>query len=215
MWACPTIWMEASLRLALRHLVPHHAQELVRGGAETLAQKALSLDPASTLGYRLLAEVDVAHGRFRLALAQIDRALTLNPGDADALGERGAILVLAGRAEEALPWIERALRIDPGSASRPAFYLGEAYYFLDRYSDAVEALDQAVSGNLGYNTQYAGRSVLAAAYAQLDKPQDAERERAIAMRMAPFLDAERFASQFGTQQARNKMLEGLKKAGFH
>jgi adenylate cyclase len=86
------------------------------GRAETLAQKALSLDPASTRGYRLLAEVDLARGRFQLALAQIDRALTLNPGDADALGERGAILVLAGRAEEALPWIER------GSASIPAVH---------------------------------------------------------------------------------------------
>jgi hypothetical protein len=33
--------------------------------------------------------------------------------------------------------------------------------------------------------------------------------------MAPFLSAERFASQFGTQQARDyNMLEGLKKAGF-
>jgi hypothetical protein len=56
---------------------------------------------------------------------------------------------------------------------------------------------------------------LAAAYAQLSRPRDAERERTIAMRMAPFLDAERFASQFGTQQVRNKMLEGLEKAGFH
>ena len=34
------------------------------------------------------------------------------------------------------------------------------------------------------------------------------------MRMSPFLDAERFAGQFGTQDARDHMLEGLKKAGF-
>jgi hypothetical protein len=32
--------------------------------------------------------------------------------------------------------------------------------------------------------------------------------------MAPFLDANRFASQFGTQEARDQMLGGLKKAGF-
>jgi hypothetical protein len=35
------------------------------------------------------------------------------------------------------------------------------------------------------------------------------------MRIAPFLDAERFASQFGTLTAHDHMLEGLKKAGFH
>ena len=60
-----------------------------------------------------------------------------------------------------------------------------------------------------------GRSILAATYAQLDRRQEAERERATVIRMAPFLAAERLASQFGTQEARDHMLEGLKKAGFH
>jgi hypothetical protein len=32
--------------------------------------------------------------------------------------------------------------------------------------------------------------------------------------MAPFLDAKRFAAQFGSQEARDHLLEGLKKAGF-
>jgi len=56
---------------------------------------------------------------------------------------------------------------------------------------------------------------MAAAYAQLERRSEAERERTAAMSIAPFLDAERFASQFGTQMAHDKMLEGLKKAGFH
>jgi hypothetical protein len=55
---------------------------------------------------------------------------------------------------------------------------------------------------------------LAATYAQLGRDQDADRERALVMRMAPFLNAERFAGQFGTQEARDHMLDGLKKAGF-
>jgi hypothetical protein len=76
-------------------------------------------------------------------------------------------------------------------------------------------MDHALAGGLGRNTQVTGRSVLAAAYAQLDRRTDAERERSAAMRMAPLLDAERFASQFGTQTAHDHMLEGLKKAGFH
>ena len=59
-----------------------------------------------------------------------------------------------------------------------------------------------------------GRPVLAATYGQLNKLRDAERERAAAMRVSPFFDAERFAGQFGTQEARDHMLEGLKKAGF-
>ena len=182
--------------------------------AETLAQKALSLDPASTAGYRLLAELDIMKGRFDLALGQTDRVLEINPSDADGYMTRGNTLVWAGRAAEAVPWLEGALRFDRANARAPV-NLGIAYYFLDRYGEAVETLDRALAGSLGRNTQLMGRPVLAAAYAQLNRPVDAERERAVVMRMSPFLDAERFAGQFGTQEARDHMLEGLKKAGFH
>jgi tetratricopeptide (TPR) repeat protein len=138
----------------------------------------------------------------------------MNPSDAKSFVNRGEILVWAGRAAEALPWLEGVLRLDSANA-RASFLLGTAYYFLDRYSASVEAMDPALAGNLGHNTQVSGRSVLAAAYAQLNRRPDAERERNAAMRIAPFLDAERFASQFGTQTAHDHMLEGLKKAGFH
>jgi hypothetical protein len=40
--------------------------------------------------------------------------------------------------------------------------------------------------------------VLAATYGQLNKLQDAERERTAAMQVSPFFDADRFAGQFGT-----------------
>ncbi len=56
--------------------------------------------------------------------------------------------------------------------------------------------------------------VRAAAYARLGKTQDARREHAVIDRIAPFFDAERFAAQFGTADARRDMLEGLKAAGF-
>ena len=75
-------------------------------------------------------------------------------------------------------------------------------------------MDRGLAGNLGRNTQLMGRPILAATYAELGRPQDAERERIAVMRMAPFLSAERFAGQFGTPEARAHMLDGLKKAGF-
>jgi adenylate cyclase len=188
------------------------ADDLAR--AETLAQKALLLDSASTTAYRLLAEVHLARRNFDLALGQIDRALKINPSDAESFSMRGSILVWAGSAAEALPWLEGALRLDNANA-RATFLLGTAYYFLDRYSASIEAMDHALAGSLGLNTQVSGRSILAAAYAQLDRRSEAERERNAAMRIAPLLNAERFASQFGTQTAHDHMLEGLKKAGFH
>jgi len=182
--------------------------------AETLGQKALSLDSESTTAYRLLAEVHLAKRRFDLALGQIDRALEINPSDAECFLMRGSILLWAGRAAEALSWIEGALRLDSANA-RATLDLGMAYYFLDRYGESVETMDRALAASHGHNTQVTGRSVLAATYAQLDRRPDAERERNAVMRIAPVLDAERFASQFGTQAAHDHMLAGLKKAGFH
>jgi TolB-like protein/cytochrome c-type biogenesis protein CcmH/NrfG len=206
----------AELGLSIREAVASGWTEFVAddlGRAETLAQKALSLDPASTAAYRLLAEINLARGRFDLALGQTERVLEINPNDAESFTTRGNILLWSGRAAEALPWFEGALRFDHANA-RTAHLLGIAYYFLARYGEAVEAIDRGLAGSLGRNLQLMGRTILAATYAQLGRDQDAGRERALVIRMAPFLNAERFAGQFGTQEARDHMLEGLKKAGF-
>jgi hypothetical protein len=48
----------------------------------------------------------------------------------------------------------------------------------------------------------------------MGRSQDAEAERVISTHLSPFFDAEQFAAQFGTQEAHDHMLEGLKKAGF-
>jgi class 3 adenylate cyclase/TolB-like protein/Tfp pilus assembly protein PilF len=181
--------------------------------AETQAQKALSLDPSLTTTYRLLAEIHSMQGKIDLALDDTGRALEINPNDAESSSERGAMLMWAGKAKEALPWLQGALRLDPTSA-RADFLLGMADYFVERYGEAIEAMNRCLTGNLGRTTQLMGRPVLAASYAQLSRPQDAERERTTVMRMSPFFDTERFAGQFGTQEARDHMMDGLKKAGF-
>jgi adenylate cyclase len=163
--------------------------------------------------YRLLAEIDNMRGRTDLALEQSKRAIEINPNDAESCATRGEMLMFAGRAEEGVSWLKDALRLDP-TAARADFLLGMAYYFMGRYGEAVEVMSQGLTGNLGRTIQVTGRTVLAATYAQLNRMEDAERERIVVMRMSPFLNAERFAAQFGTQQARDHMLEGLKKAGF-
>lgn len=181
--------------------------------AEALAKRALALDPATSRAYQVLSLINLFGKRYDLALAQIDRALELNPSDADNYSLRGAVLMWAGRSAEALPWLEGALRFDRANGYTAA-HLCMAYYFLRRYTEAIAACDRGLSHKLGRNTQINLRPVLAAVYAALDQPQDAMRERAIVGRLWPFLDARTFAAQFGTEEARDHMLEGMRKAGF-
>jgi len=152
-------------------------------------------------------------GHFDLALDAVRRAIEINPNDAQSIIALAETLLWAGRATEALPRLQDALHLDPTNGETN-FLLGIAYFFLERYGEAVEAMSRGLAGNLGRTTQLTGRPVLAASYAELDRPQDAKRERDVAMRQSPFFDAERFAGQFGTEEARNHMLQGLKKAGF-
>jgi adenylate cyclase len=187
------------------------AEDLER--AEALAKKALVLDPATTRAYRLLSLINVFRKRYDLALAQIDRALEINPSDADNYAYRGVILTWAGRAADALPWLEGALRFDRANGFAAA-RLCTTYYLLRRYTDAVDACDRGLSRDPGHNTQMITHPVLAAVYAELNRQPDAERERAIVARIWPFFDARMFAAQFATEEAQNYMLEGLKKAGF-
>jgi tetratricopeptide (TPR) repeat protein len=182
--------------------------------AESLAQKALALDPTNTRAYRVLALIHLYRKRYDLALAQIDRALEINPSDADNFAYRGAILMWSGKAAEAVPWLEGALRSDPANGFA-ADRLCMAYYLLHRFIEAVDACDRALSRNPGRSDQMIAHPLLAAVYAELGRQQDADKERAITMRLWPFLDARTFAAQFGTEEARNQMLDGLEKAGFH
>jgi adenylate cyclase len=181
--------------------------------AAALAQKALTLNPATTRAYHVLGSVHGFRRRYDLALTQIDRALGFNPSDAGNYVQRGTILVMAGRAVEALQWLEGALHFDRANGSAAA-WLCIAYYFLSRYAEAVDACDLGLSRNAGRNTQMTLHVILAATYAALNREQDTMRERAIVARLWPFFDARAFAAQFGTEEARNYMLEGLRKAGF-
>jgi tetratricopeptide (TPR) repeat protein len=122
----------------------------VLGHAETLAQKALSLDPATTNAHRLLAEIDLMRRHSDLALGQVERALEINPSDADSFTTRGIVLLFAGRAAEAAPWLEGALRLDRANTRAPV-HLGMAYYFFGRYGEAVKVIDRALAGNRGRN----------------------------------------------------------------
>ncbi len=182
--------------------------------AETLANKALELDPMTTAAWRLLANINVFwNNNYSAAEAYVDRALAVNPSDAGNFLTRGYILIFAGKPAEAIPWLEGALRID-GVNARAAMNLGVARYLLGQYKQAIASLDQALIHTTGRILQLHIRPVLAAAHARLGQQQQAEREREALLRLTPFFDADRYAAQFSNDIQRQDMIAGLRAAGF-
>jgi adenylate cyclase len=74
------------------------------------AQTALKLDSNDALARIILAWALIGHGRWDEAELELDRVLSLKPGDADVLAEAGHALKNVGRVEVGIALLEEARR---------------------------------------------------------------------------------------------------------
>jgi TolB-like protein/Tfp pilus assembly protein PilF len=153
--------------------------------------------------------------------AHFDRALTLNPNDADVAAVFANILVYWGRWREALVWIEAAKRLNPFPPNLYHWYHALALYAGRRHRDAIEALKQTRSLHCW------AHGLLAACHAQIGMREEARselnrfiRERHLELRQngepIPINDldlAQIRADRYRRAPDRKHFLEGLRKAG--
>ena len=76
------------------------------------------------------------------AAAAQERAVRLNPTDAEAVRMLGVYIRRAGRPKEALPWFDEAIKLRPGWAS-PHWARGRTLEQLRHHADAVRSLQHA------------------------------------------------------------------------
>jgi TolB-like protein/DNA-binding winged helix-turn-helix (wHTH) protein/cytochrome c-type biogenesis protein CcmH/NrfG len=179
---------------------------------EAEAGEALRLDPADVRGRILLARSYIAYNRYPEAQAQIDRAIAINPSDADALAGRGNILVWLGKTDAAIETLKLAQRIDPELNDFDNFALTLAYYLKRDYPAAIEQAELNLRKNPG---AHFNRAVLAAAYAQAERPADAARVAADIRRTDPTFEAAEFGNKFLNAGDLDRLREGLRKAGLY
>jgi tetratricopeptide (TPR) repeat protein len=161
--------------------------------AEQLAQKALSSDTGNLDAHRILAKIHTIQMQYERALVDIDRALALNPSDADSHGQRGATLLWMGRLEEAIAALESAFALNPNQEVNNVIDLGLAYYTSRRHDEAVRFLERET---LRHPDSPFVSAVLAAAYGQLGRTADAERMAQMVRRRLPVFDPQTFGSRF-------------------
>ena len=175
--------------------------------AEELAIKALTLDHSEVRARVILARVHIFHQRYKQAEAEIERAMAINPNDAQSLAGRGNILMWLGQTDAAIEALEQAQRIDPDLNAIDRFALGLAYYLKRRYDAAIELAELNLRETAG------SRIVLAAAYAQQNRTEDAARIVTEIRRIDPTFDAQEFGTKFLNAVDLERLRDGLRKAG--
>src|SRR5215475_9604849 len=160
--------------------------------AEENARKALSLDPENLAAHRVLSRVHSAALQYELALVETQRAIALNPSDAESHAARGNALLWVGRIDEAIAALETAFSLDSNLGADDAFQLGLAYYLSRRLEDAVRFLEREALRNPDYIYTSV---VLAAAYGQLGRASDARRMAEEVRRLLPMFDTRTFGSR--------------------
>jgi len=168
------------------------------------------------LAHRTTAKQYFYFRRWDEAIAQAERAISLDPNDPNGYEAMSSILVNLGRAAEGLDFIRKAMRLDP--QSNYLYQLGEAQFHLERYDEAVATMLRATKRNPLDEWNY---FLLAAAYGHLGREQEAK--AAIATfnktyhdptdRQRPLTLADLNNWIFNEAVNRERLQEGLRMAG--
>jgi adenylate cyclase len=178
--------------------------------AEEMANKALSLDDSDVRAHIILGRIHIFYHRYEEAKAQLDRATAINPSDANALAGRGNILMWSGQTDAAIETLELAQRIDPELNPLDRMALSLAYYLKGGYDAAIEQAELNLRKTTGANFS---RVVLAAAYAQLGRSDDAAHVVTAINRIDPTFDGREFGTKFLNAADLEHLRDGLRKAG--
>ncbi len=179
--------------------------------AEEAASKALQLNVSELRARILLGRIQLFYSRYEQAIAEMERAITINPSDADGLAGRGNILMWLGQTDAAIETLELAQRIDPELNAVDRFSLSLAYYMNRQYDAAIVAAEHNLRNSESSSFSHVA---LAAAYAQLGRDEDVSRVVDSIRRSYPTFDPKVFGNKLRKAADLEHLRDGLRKAGF-
>lgn len=125
-----------------------------------LAQRAITADYLDGRGYLIAGMAELWLRHTDAAIALFEQAIALNPSLAYAYSQIGAAYYLSGRPEQAIGPLNKALRLNMGE--QYAYYvfgeLAMSYAMMGRWSDAIEAADQAIVRRPAYWYAHAAKA---------------------------------------------------------
>ena len=180
--------------------------------ASAAAQRVIALNDSAPWGHSLLASVHLCQKQYELAIAEMERAIALDPNSATLYAGLAEMLGWMGRPEEALQMVEQALRRKPGVVDEHLGSIGGAYYLAGRPEEAIAPLKQFVTR---YPNILGAHLGLAAAYSELGKDAEARAEAIEVLRLNPnySLEVARQRSVSKDPARLERSIAALRKAG--
>jgi adenylate cyclase len=199
--------MSRTFNLAWRyHWTPEPEAALDK--AVDLANAAIGYDSLDARGYGELGFACLYKKRHDSSLAAYERALALNPNDADILAEMGDSLVYSGQAERAVQLLDRAMRLNPYYPDWYLWYLGDAYFHLGNYGGTIDTVGKM-------RDQSEAHRLLAASHALLGQMKEARFHAGQVLKVHPNFSIQHWRNvpPYKDLSHLRPFIEGLRKAG--
>jgi adenylate cyclase len=176
------------------------------------SRKAVALDSSLAEARRALGYALVWSKQQDAGVAELEKAVLLDSNSSNAYGTLASGLNYSGRSEEAIEFVKKAMRVDPKYGPWVLLWLGDSYYLLRRYDEAIAAYQEAKRRNPNYLSPH---RALAATYAELGRQKEAEAESAEVLRISPAFSLELYRTRlpFKNQAALDRFIAALRKAG--
>jgi Flp pilus assembly protein TadD len=130
----------------------------------------LAMKDPTSVTYMVASPAVLKQRRYDEAIAYAERAVALDPNNAEAHRALAYALFYANRLEKAIESAKRALRLDPNNRAVPLQYIGRAHFAMGNFEQAVSFIERARDLNPKVTPHSA---MLAAALAHLGRDEEA------------------------------------------
>lgn len=173
-----------------------------------LAELAIQHDPFDARGHAEVGFACLYRKQHQASLVAYERAIELNPNDADILAEMGDALGCVGQNERAFELLAHAMRLNPLYPDWYLWLLGGFYYNMGNYQKTIDTLK--VMSDLSE-----ARRMLASAYAHLGKMEEARHHAAQLMIAHPNFSINHWQSvpPIKDEAVLQRLIDGMRRAG--
>jgi TolB-like protein len=183
-----------------------------RRGREEAARRALELDPSDAEAHAAMAIALGLQGKLAQAEAELDKALSLGPGNSVVLVTYIGWASTLGRPGRGAELVDRAIRLDPSYPLWAASSFACAYLMANRHEDTLRIIERIPPESLRKN-DLVYRAVGLAALGRADQARAAAGE---AVARFPGLSIEGYIvfDPGWSEAERRRLVETMRAAGF-